>query len=253
MWLFTTFGFYSVVQRPGDSDLTIRARARADLVRLKERYLPKMGKIRSGEGTDYPYRASTSHEAFAHAAAAIARDIDYSNFKNAVKSKMGAGRAHTYSKVWSALLPLEKGPAPTSPRASLGRAYGGVVMNSQGQVLLREPAKHFDGYVWTFPKGRGTAGESPEETALREVLEETGVRARVVAPMPGEFAGGTTMNQYWLMQCEEVVGEPDRETQSIRWVEPDEAERLIKQTTNATGRQRDLDVLRTALALRNGG
>jgi 8-oxo-dGTP pyrophosphatase MutT (NUDIX family) len=255
MWLFTTFGFYSVVQKPGDSDLTIRARARADLARLKERYLPELGAIRSEEGTDYPYRASVDHEPFARAAAAIARDIDYSNFKNAVKSEMGADRSDAYARVWSALLQLEKEPepAPSSPRGPLRRSYGGVVMNSQGQVLLREPANHFDSYVWTFAKGSGAAGESPEQTALREVEEETGVRAKVVGRLPGEFVGSTTINEYWLMEYEAVIGKPDRETQSIRWAEPKEAEELIKKTTKRLGRERDLAVLRAALALKNGG
>ena len=59
------------------------------------------------------------------------------------------------------------------------KAYGGVVINDQGEILLREPRNHFDGYVWTFPKGRPEKeqrpGETPEETAFREVLEETGI------------------------------------------------------------------------------
>src|SRR5689334_15072987 len=31
------------------------------------------------------------------------------------------------------------------------QAYGAVVVNRDGQFLLREPAGHFDGYTWTFP------------------------------------------------------------------------------------------------------
>lgn len=53
-------------------------------------------------------------------------------------------------------------------------AYGGVLLNAEGQVLLREPTNHFDGYVWTFAKGRPELGDEPEQTALREVREETG-------------------------------------------------------------------------------
>jgi 8-oxo-dGTP diphosphatase len=36
---------------------------------------------------------------------------------------------------------------------------------------------------WTLPKGKADDGESPEETAVREVLEETGKRCRIVAPL----------------------------------------------------------------------
>ncbi len=64
--------------------------------------------------------------------------------------------------------------------------YGGVVVNEAGEVLLYEPLNHFGGYVWTFPKGTQEEGESPEQTALREVEEETGVRACIVGEVPGE-------------------------------------------------------------------
>ena len=36
---------------------------------------------------------------------------------------------------------------------------------------------------WQLPKGWIDAGESPEETALREVREEAGVIAEIVAPL----------------------------------------------------------------------
>jgi hypothetical protein len=29
------------------------------------------------------------------------------------------------------------------------KAYGGVLLTRGGRILLREPANHFDGYVWT--------------------------------------------------------------------------------------------------------
>ncbi len=56
------------------------------------------------------------------------------------------------------------------------RAFGGVIINEAGLVLLREPSNHHGGYVWTFAKGRAKPGEAPEQAALREVLEETGDR-----------------------------------------------------------------------------
>ena len=37
MWLFTTIGFFSVVRKPGETKLTVRARVAADLARLTER------------------------------------------------------------------------------------------------------------------------------------------------------------------------------------------------------------------------
>ena len=46
------------------------------------------------------------------------------------------------------------------------RRYGGVTFNSMGEVLLREPLNHFDGYHWTFAKGKGDKDEHPVDTAL---------------------------------------------------------------------------------------
>ena len=38
---------------------------------------------------------------------------------------------------------------------------------------------------------------------MREVFEETGVDARILTPIAGEFAGGTTINRYFLMTVDE--------------------------------------------------
>ena len=37
--------------------------------------------------------------------------------------------------------------------------------------------------LWSLPKGHVEAGETPPETAVREVAEETGIRGRVLAPL----------------------------------------------------------------------
>jgi hypothetical protein len=42
MWLFTTFGFFSVVQKSHSDGLTVRARDAADLDRLRAEYLPEL-------------------------------------------------------------------------------------------------------------------------------------------------------------------------------------------------------------------
>jgi 8-oxo-dGTP pyrophosphatase MutT (NUDIX family) len=128
-------------------------------------------------------------------------------------------------------------------------AYGGIVINDQGKILLREVSHHYDNYVWTFPKGRQKANETPEETALREVFEETGIQTEIKGRLPGVYEGGTTENIYFLMLFIEDTGKFDRETQSVRWVAPQEAKDLISMTTNQTGRKRDLRVLEEVLRL----
>ncbi|MEQ1779818.1 MAG: NUDIX hydrolase [Hyphomonadaceae bacterium] len=127
-------------------------------------------------------------------------------------------------------------------------AYGGVLINDRGQVQLREPANHFGGYVWTFAKGRPDHGETPEQTALREVLEETGQAARIIALIPGVFAGTTTSTVFFLMEPVGEAGPFSGETAAVRWVDDDAARQLMAMTTTQTGRKRDLQVLEAALA-----
>jgi 8-oxo-dGTP diphosphatase len=129
------------------------------------------------------------------------------------------------------------------------KAYGGVVINSLGQVLLREPAGHYKGDVWTFAKGRPVSGESPEQTALREVLEETGYEAKIAAKIPGCFNGKRTSNEYFLMIPVEDTKQFDAETEAIRWAGAEEARQLIQLNQRPRRRRRDLRVLKLAFAL----
>jgi len=131
-------------------------------------------------------------------------------------------------------------------RVPQATAYGGILLNAEGQVLLREPLNHFDGYTWTFAKGRPEPDEEPMQTALREVLEETGYEAKVLDVLPGLFAGSTTTNAYFIMVPAGEQGSPANETASTRWVSFDAAENLIQLTTNKTGRKRDLAILAAA-------
>jgi len=262
MWIFTPFGFFSVVQKQGESMLTIRSRARGDLLRLQRHYLPSLSDPVAHEGTDYPWRARCGHEDLAQAMQKIVRQIDYSNFKDEVALSNGKARAQRYAKVWQALYgmdddlpePVRAGfeglPWSENPPVGKKRAFGGVVVDTSGRILLREVSNHFDGYVWTFAKGRPDPGESPREAALREVKEEMGVDARILLPLPGTFAGGTTQTQFFLMvvDARQVdMAHRCKETSGLCWALPQEAERLIAQTSNVLGRERDLKVLHEAL------
>ena len=131
--------------------------------------------------------------------------------------------------------------------------YGGVVFNEDGEVLLREPAGHFDGYVWTFAKGASLSGEHPVETALREVREETGCDPMVIGHVPGVFTGGVvgSHNYFYVMvqignRTDEFAMRRDGETASIRWASYDDARELVSLSTNTGGRKRDLATLEAA-------
>jgi 8-oxo-dGTP pyrophosphatase MutT (NUDIX family) len=57
---------------------------------------------------------------------------------------------------------------------------GGLVVR-ESEILLISTR---EGRRWQLPKGHLEHGETPEEAAVRETREETGVTGRVVAPLP---------------------------------------------------------------------
>ena len=84
------------------------------------------------------------------------------------------------------------------------RAAGGIVVRRDGdeaQILL----VHRPRGDWTFPKGKAEPNESDEDTALREVEEETGLACVLGAPA-GETqyqdaADRPKVARYWFMGC----------------------------------------------------
>lgn len=111
MWLITPVGFFSVVRKPADVDrktLTVRARVRADLDKLRAQYLPELGPTQQSSINDYRFRATAPQVAVAAAMARLVENLDYANFKDEVKRRQGAARAHTYHVVWDALYRLQR-------------------------------------------------------------------------------------------------------------------------------------------------
>jgi 8-oxo-(d)GTP phosphatase len=106
-------------------------------------------------------------------------------------------------------------------------AAGGVVMRD-GLVLLVHRPRYDD---WTLPKGKLDADESFEDAAVREVEEETGLRARLVRELPAtryEVGGRPKLVRYWLMEpLDDGAFVPNDETDAVRWVSPDEALELL--------------------------
>lgn len=108
-------------------------------------------------------------------------------------------------------------------------AAGGVVERTapdRVEILLVHRTRYSDD-EWSLPKGKVEADESLEETALREVREETGCEVRV-----GEFLGVTRYEvsgkpkevHYWrmaLLKQEEV--QDKHEIAALRWVTPADA------------------------------
>ncbi len=107
MWLITTCGFFSIVQKQGNRSLIIRACVKKDLVALREAYLPRLGRIKKSDKTNYRYQAEVSHDELAEALGNIVRDIAYHDFAQCVAEKQGLRRAYTY-RMWEQLFELSE-------------------------------------------------------------------------------------------------------------------------------------------------
>ena len=59
------------------------------------------------------------------------------------------------------------------------KSCGALVYRYENGVLLLLLLKHRHGGHWSFPKGHVEAGETEEETAHREIFEETGVTVKL--------------------------------------------------------------------------
>ncbi|MBD8606764.1 NUDIX hydrolase [Aeromicrobium sp. CFBP 8757] len=119
-------------------------------------------------------------------------------------------------------------------------AAGGVVWRKRPAPRRPDPrvevlVVHRPSYDdWTFPKGKTDPGETLQQTAVREIGEEAGVRVRLGHPLrPVTYAvsGGTKVVSYWIAR---VVGAdestpfvPNKEVDEIRWVGLDEAATLL--------------------------
>ncbi len=114
-------------------------------------------------------------------------------------------------------------------------AAGGVVVRGVGDDLEVVLAGRDSDRTWVFPKGTPADGETTEETAVREVREETGLEVRIVRPL------GTI--EYWFAVPRERVhkvvhfflmtahggdtSRHDHEYDDVRWVLVAEARRLL--------------------------
>lgn len=108
---------------------------------------------------------------------------------------------------------------------------GGFVYKREGGKMLWLLCKHSGYHKWVFPKGRVEQGENIEDTALREVQEETGIRAKVVKPFPNPEKYVYTMNgervfktvHYFIMEyVSGDIADHDWEMEDAIWATSEE-------------------------------
>jgi 8-oxo-dGTP pyrophosphatase MutT (NUDIX family) len=122
------------------------------------------------------------------------------------------------------------------PKVKDAVSAGGVVWRAveSGEIEVVLCGRGADS-LWVLPKGTPDPGETIEETALREVREETGLVVKTGARLPTiEYwfvANGARYHKFvhhWLM---EPIGgdlaDHDAEFDTVRWVSIDEAPAML--------------------------
>ena len=131
-------------------------------------------------------------------------------------------------------------------------AAGGLVRNNQGEILLI-----FRRGKWDLPKGKMEEGESPEETALREVQEECGLQGiRVNQFLKSTFHVYNLNDQLILKKTDwyemEYSGKDSPTPQSsediteVRWIKPNDLQEVFSNTFSSI-----LEVIQDGLTVSN--
>jgi len=87
----------------------------------------------------------------------------------------------------------------------------GVIIWKEGKVLLGERIGSHGANTWSFPGGHLEDNESPEATAKREVLEETGLEVNDLVPSGFTFDHFEENNTNYLTlfyRCQWINGTP---------------------------------------------
>ena len=80
--------------------------------------------------------------------------------------------------------------------------------------------------MWSLPKGHVESGETPEQAAVREVEEETGIRGSVLAPLgtidfwfvAEQRRVHKTVHHYLLLADGGELSDADVEVVAVAWV-----------------------------------
>ncbi len=115
---------------------------------------------------------------------------------------------------------------------------GGIVIRFVGgapQLVVGRRRRERDGVTWTLPKGTPHAGETTEQTATREVTEETGLTVAIVRPFDSiayTFVQGRTrihktVHYFLMAPTGGDLASHDHEFDEVRWIGFDDASTLL--------------------------
>ena len=115
---------------------------------------------------------------------------------------------------------------------------GGIVFKKEQSEVFILASQHSQHHGWVFPKGLigdHVKNEGKEETAVREVKEETGVIGKILKPLsPVEFFYQFNKEKikktvyYFLMErISENINQHDNEMEKVEWLKKEEVEKRL--------------------------
>lgn len=124
-------------------------------------------------------------------------------------------------------------------RNARATSAGGVVHRSVDGQIEVVVCHRREAPLWALPKGTPQAGETLQETALRETREETGLEVILQAPIRsvsyvfvrGRTRFHKTVHFFLMRAVGGDVSQHDREFDEVRWVELTEALELMTHDT----------------------
>jgi 8-oxo-dGTP pyrophosphatase MutT (NUDIX family) len=143
------------------------------------------------------------------------------------------------------LRPSRRGPTPgrrvgavARLRTATATSAGGIVVryeSDQPWLVVGSRRRERDGRTWTLPKGTPNPGENREQTAIREVEEETGLTVRITGPLDSiEYwfvQSGTRIHKtvhYFMMEPHGGdLERHDHEFDEVRWIPFDHAATML--------------------------
>lgn len=135
--------------------------------------------------------------------------------------------------------PVESGSGIVARLTSAtATSAGGIVIryvDAIPQFVVGRRKRERDNHTWTLPKGTPIPGETLEETALREVREETGLSVRILAPLDSiEYTFvqrreriHKTVHYFIMEPIGGDLSEHDHEFEEVRWISFDDAAGLL--------------------------
>jgi 8-oxo-dGTP pyrophosphatase MutT (NUDIX family) len=134
--------------------------------------------------------------------------------------------------------PAVRGARVARLRQATATSAGGIVIrfaDGAPQLVVGKRLRERDGVTWTLPKGTPNPAETTEETALREVREETGLEVAIIRRFDsisyvfqqGRTRIHKTVHYFLMVPAGGDLGRHDHEFDEVRWVGFDEAATLL--------------------------